>query len=429
MLIERKLITYLYERIDYSHYILNLKINDKIILMTAVNVFLKERTYKSLKTSERYSNILKRFFDFIISNNANITQNFWREVTDSDIREWQGYIIKNRDNKNKKRPKDDTVYLDACIVFDFYSWAERNHFPVLINSTSVDWKFNFRDESKLLSSKGILSGSVPDYANIDIRNTRIKQFRNSSSNKSDTIMEFENIKALVNSYSDPVYPVMFLLALATGMREQGVCSFPYIGIGENDHIRTYPEIKNSVPKDPKEKTPKTFPFTTIEKGNKQRTLQVNMSAWKVICIIYLPLYYRRKKLFKNKFPNKNVDAVFFLNKAGKPVTPKMVSDATNRAKKKLNDQHFHWSFHSTRDWYATMFIIKHLTREQINAAHYDAAIEDALRKQLGHSDIRTTYMHYIRVASLLLATRNGELDFSLGNSDDFWNNIAKTIDN
>ncbi|BDU42240.1 hypothetical protein TUMSATVNIG3_10380 [Vibrio nigripulchritudo] len=102
MLIERKLITYLYERIDYSHYILNLKINDKIIFMTAVNVFLKERTYKSLKTSERYSNILKRFFDFIISNNANITQNFWREVTDSDIREWQGYIIKNRDNKNKK---------------------------------------------------------------------------------------------------------------------------------------------------------------------------------------------------------------------------------------------------------------------------------------------------------------------------------------
>ncbi|MCC4852537.1 site-specific integrase, partial [Vibrio lentus] len=97
------------------------------------------------------------------------------------------------------------------------------------------------------------------------------------------------------------------------------------------------------------------------------------------------------------------------------------------AKKKLKN--FGWSFHSTRDWYATMFIIRHLSREKINASHYDAAIEDSLRRQLGHSDIRTTYMHYVRVASILLATQSGELDFSLGKGEDFWGDIIGEMTN
>lgn len=425
MNIERPLITYLHERKKFTHHVLTFNDNSSITMMSAVNLFLKAKAHKSVKTSDRYSSVLKRFFDFVIKNNKNVSQNFWREVEDRDIREWQGYRVQNRDKKRKERPSDDTVFKDACIVLDFYSWADKNHFPVIINPSSRDWKFNFRDESRLLSSKNILSGSSPDNSNIDIGNTRRRNTRSTETKKHVTIMDLEDIKLLVTSYVDPVYAAMFLLALATGMREQGVCSFPYIGYGENDHIRPYPEIKSTIAKDPKNNIPKTFSFTVVEKGNKKRTLQVNTAAWKMICKAYLPLYYERRKLFKRKYPNKDPNAFFFLNKFGKPITPKMVADRTYYAKKRLNDKNFKWSFHNTRDWYATMFIIKHLSREQINGSHYDAAVEASLRKQLGHSDIKTTYMHYIRVASILLATQSGELDFSLGNSDDFWGKLTE----
>ncbi|MCB5460140.1 site-specific integrase [Vibrio lentus] len=426
MKIERRVITYQHEHRDISHHILALHNECSIILMSAINLFLKEKAYRSIKTSERYSSAIKRFLEFIIQNHESVTPNFWREVKDSDIREWQGLIVKNRDLNKKQKPSDDTVFKDACIVFDFYSWARTNKFPTLINVASIDWKYNYRDESKLLSSIGILSGSNPDYSNIDTGRRRSWQHK-SSQNKQVTIMSLEDLKSLVCSYNDVVYSSMFLLALATGMREQGVCSTPYIGLGINGHIRPYPDIKNTVPKDPKGNIPQIFDFTIVEKGSKTRTLKVNMAAWKIICKTYLPLYYQRRKLFEKKHPNKDANAFFFLNKSGHPVTPKMISDRTYIAKKKLKN--FGWSFHSTRDWYATMFIIRHLSREKINASHYDAAIEDSLRRQLGHSDIRTTYMHYVRVASILLATQSGELDFSLGKGEDFWGDIIGEMTN
>lgn len=424
MNIERPLITYQHERKEVTHHILTLHSDNTIILMSAVNLFLKEKAYKSIKTSERYSSAIKRFLEFIIKKNEQASLNFWREVQEGDIREWQGSIVQKRDQSHKQKPSDKTIYTEACIVFDFYCWARKCGFPTLINESATEWKFNYRDESRLLTSKNILSGSNPGYANIDTGN---KRSRNADSNKKVTIMSTENIKQLSCSYSDPVYSVMFLLALATGMREQGVCSVPYIGYGANDHIRPYPEIKKTIPKDSKGEIPKTFDFTVVEKGSKIRTLKVNMAAWKVVCITYMPLYYERRKLFEKKHPDKNANAFFFLNKAGNPVTPKMVADRTYTAKQ--NFEHFDWSFHSSRDWYATMFIIKHLSRERIDASHYDAAIEEALRKQLGHSDIRTTYMSYVRTASILLATQSGELDFSLGKDDDFWGDITKGTTN
>ncbi|ANQ25869.1 hypothetical protein BA894_05165 [Vibrio natriegens] len=425
MKIERALVSYRFEERDLAHHVLIFSHNGSEVLLSAINLYLKERAYKSIKTSERYSSAIKRFLEFIISRDNNITSTFWRNVRNSDIREWQGSIVKKRDSEGRQKPNDDTIFQEACIVCDFYSWAQKNNFPTLTSITSLSWKYNYRDESKLLRNINVFSGNSPDYSNIDIGIKRGSKSRCSRKRKQVTIMSTEDIRRLMKAYSDPVYPAMFILALATGMREQGVCSFPYIGIGINDHIRNYPEILNKVSQTSRnQEAPKTFPFTVMEKGSKTRTLQVNMSAWKVICASYLPLYYERRKLFERKNLGKKPDHVFFLNKLGVPVTPKMIADRTYDAKKKLNDKNFRWSFHNTRDWYATSFIIKHLTTDQINSSHYDAAIEDALRRQLGHSDIRTTYMHYVRVASLLLATRSGKLDFSLGKNEKFWNNIS-----
>lgn len=424
MIIEREYISYQHEKRIISHHVMFLHHEGVITMLSAVNIFLKSRAFKSRKTSERYSSAIKRFFEYLIKIKKADSSNFWREVTELDIREWQGYLVRLRDKAKINRPKDETIFSEACIVFDFYAWADENNFPVLITPSSTSWKLNFRDESKLLKSVSMLSGSGVDYANIDIGKDGVSRSRSFNCDKGVTIMTTENISNLLEKYDDIVYPVMFLLALSTGMRAQGICSVPYIGYGANDHIRTYPEILNTIsrPNDPE--TPKTFSYTVTEKGSKTRTIQVNVAAWKVICKTYLPVFFERRKLLIQKHKDIDPNSVFFINKKGVPVTPKMIADRTLAAKKKLNDKSFTWSFHNTRDWYATMFIIKHLSKEKIEAAHYDAAVENSLKRQLGHRDIRTTYMHYIRVASILLATQSGELDFSLGMDDDFWSLVS-----
>lgn len=396
-------------------------VNKDHILISAVNIYLKLHASKSIQTSERYSSAIKRFFDYLIrqQHKSTIDHNFWRKAEIQDIRKWQGELVSARDAKHLKKPSDKTIFDLAKIVHQFYCWASKSGFPVIINHSSKEWIFSYKNESKLIQSKSMISGSAPDHANIDLGGKTTKQ---QATNKKMIIMSDEDIGALINKYKDPVYPLLLLLALSTGMREQGCISIPYIGVGVNGHIRPYPDIKNEL-KNPD--VVKTFSYTVMEKGSKERTLQVNMAAWELICSIYLPLYYQRRKLFIKKFPNTNCNAHFFLKKNGEPVTEKNIADQTYLAKQGLAN--FPWTFHSARDWYATNFIIRHLNRSKIDNLHYDAAVEEQLRLQLGHNDIKTTYMHYIRQASLILAIQNGELDYTLGKDEDFFRGLLNII--
>jgi len=416
MNILRELLEYRFENKTYSHHIL-IAATDKKILLSSVNIYLKLHASRSIQTSERYSSAIKRFLDYLITQKSKdlIDYNIWRQAKIDDIRKWQGSLVTLRDAENLKKPSDKTILDTAKIVYHFYCWASQSGFPVIINSTSKDWKYNFRDESKLVKVNSMISGTSPDHANIDLGGKTIKH---APTSKKTLIMSDDNIGSLMKAYKDPVYPALLMLALATGMREQGCVSMPYIGVGVNGHIRPYPDIKNELKNG---NTAKTFSFTVKEKGSKVRTLQVNMAAWKTICNFYLPLYYERRKLFKKKFPNENSNAHFFLKKNGVPVTEKNIADQTYLAKQNLAP--FPWSFHSGRDWYATNFIIKHLSFVEVNNLHYDAAVEEQLKLQLGHNDIKTTYMHYVRQASLVLALQNGQLDYTLGKDEGFFSSL------
>jgi len=417
MKIERELLTYKYNYQSLNHHIL-VAIDDNKTLLSAVNIYLEENASNSLKTSDKYSGAIKRFFEFVISQRSEeiIDSNFWREISYSQIKEWQAFQVYQRDKANNKKPSDKTIFENASIIHQFYVWARKKEFPVAIDAVLKDWKFNYRDESKLLTIHSMLSGSNPDHANIDIGSSNARA--RARVDNSIVIMDNDDIKALMNSYVDPVYPALLMLALGTGMREEGCVSMPYIGTGVNAHIRPYPEIMNTIKSGG---NAKTFGFTVTEKGRKTRTVQVNMAAWKTICSFYLPLYYERKKLFQLKYPEKNANSHFFLNKKGEPVTEKNISDMTYIAKRGI--EAFPWSFHSARDWYATNFITKHLSKSKINNMHYDAAVEELLRSQLGHKDIKTTYMYYIKKASIIIALQDGLLDYSLGMDSDFFGDL------
>lgn len=396
MKVEKQKISYRYRNYKLTHHIVYLRYGDEKILLSPFNLFLKDRASSSSKTSARYAGNICRFLNFILQRYIDDRQNFWRNASDDDLREWQQDQVKTRDQGKRKKPSDKTIYDNASLIHDLYGWLNKNQFPISMHLHTKDWKYNFKSESLLKHVRSQLSGNSVDHADISIGLTR-KQDRG----KNDfTIMSKEDCKRLLAAYKDPVYAACFLLALSTGMREEGICKMPYVGTGRNIHVRPYPEIIAEIG------DRKTFEYTVVEK-RKSRTLEVNVKAWQAVCKMYLPLYFKRRKLLQKKHSDINPDSVFFINSLGHPVTPEKISRMTYVAKKDLVD--FPWTFHSARSWYATQYMINNLSRSQLKANYYNAAVEDGLRRQIGHADISTTYKHYVKMASLILALREGDV--------------------
>jgi integrase len=409
MKVDKREISYKFKSTTYRHHVVYLCDGEKKILLSPFNLFLKDRASSSLETSARYAGNLCRFLNFILERYQGDHDNFWRNASNEDLREWQQTQVRERDLIKNTKPSDKTISDNAALIHDVYDWLKLNNFPISMYLTTKDWRFNFKSESLLKHVRSQLSGKSVDHSSISVGFSRT-----GDRNKRDfTIMSLTDREMLLGAYKDPVYSACFMLALGTGMREEGICKMPYLGNGENFHIRPYPEILAEIG------DKKTFEYSVVEK-RKKRTVLVNLKAWEAVCHIYLPHYFMRRKLLQKKYPDINPDSVFFINRLGHPVTPKMISSMTYVAKQDLID--FPWSFHSARPWYATQYMINNLSKNQLKAQFYNAAVEDGLRKQLGHSDIKTTYMYYIKMALVVSAL----LDGSIGQKT--WKDLEETAD-
>jgi hypothetical protein len=417
MEVERQRISYTYRNIDKTHFILVLKHRKNQYLLSEINLYLKDRTTSSSATSDKYSRTLLSFIRFLIKRckKQKLNYDIWRKATNEDLLDWQGYQVKKRDQIHATKPSDATIYDNAKLVHLFYIWASKREYPVAINNND-SWKYDYRANSKFIGSIDMISVNHSEATNSKA------EFRQKEPNKKLFIMSNDDIKKLMQGYKDPVYAAALMLSLATGMREEGVCSMPYIGKGKNSHICPYPEILSNLSNE----NNKTFDFTVTEKGVSTRTLQVNLAAWKSICLMYLPLYFERLKLYKKKHRSINHNNVFFLKKNGEPITPKNIADQTYLVKKTLKA--FPWTFHSARAWYATKFIIRHQSKEEILGVYYNSAVEDQLKKQMGHKDYKTTYTHYMKQASLILHLKENKMDFSFEEDDTFFSGLCRKFE-
>lgn len=396
MKVAKREVTYRFDDRQYHHHVVYLNDDKQKILISPFNLYLKQHASSSIKTSEKYAVTMVRFLNFLLERYTEDGEKFWRSVTETDLRQWQHQQVRERDTAGKRKPSDQTISQNANFIHNVYSWLKKMNFPISMHFNTTEWKFNFKEESLLRHTRSQLAGHSTDHRAISL-----KEHRTQDGNKNDVVIMSKNdVTRLMSAYRDKVYAACFLLALGTGLREEGVCKMPYSGIGENMHIKPYPEILTEIG------TKKTFPYTVVEKG-KQRTLDVNVNVWKAICEIYMPLYYKRRKLLERKHPDINPDTVFFINKLGNPVSPKKISQMTTEAKKALSG--FPWTFHNARSWFATQFMINHLTRSQIESTYYNAAVEEGLRRQIGHNDIKTTYKYYLRMASIVIATANQQV--------------------
>lgn len=385
-----------------QHYILKaLLSNNKEVLLSHPNLFLYHETNRAINTSKRYANIISQFYSYLSTeekfNNIDISK-YHVLIDNRDIKKWQIYRQIKRVEKQSVKPTSKTIFDDARILLNFFKWLHNAGYITNVSLQYKDWIPNFKNK-RMLNYIQHKAKKVIDAKNIKT----LDKERRQSSLKS--LITNKEIKALIDAYSDPVYSALFKLSLGTGMRPVELVQFPYIGNGVNKNIMPYSQM---------DKNNATVEFTVVGKGKKKRTVRINIKDLKELEETYInPFYNNRKKLYREKYGITCPPSILFLNKSGKPITPTMISRRTNDAKLKAIQSYpdFRQSitFYEARHWWPTMFAIEFFKEKLFDESSevLYAAFAEALRNQMGHEDIETTYKYYIDMARLVYSAQQG----------------------
>jgi len=388
--------------LNVTHCILIAHQRGKNILLSHPNLFLYQKTRQSIKTSLRYASVISMFYRFLSTQKKMKGKELgvYHMLADNkDIMRWQVQRQLERVEKQSLRPSLETTFEDAKILLVYFNWLNLKGYLTNVDVQLKTWRANFRTRRMLsyIQSKSRIK--------IDADNIRVLE-KKSRQRKSNFLITDQEIKFLLEAYSDPVYACLFNLALGTAMRPMDLVKFPYIGNGENLHILPYSEM------DKKSITTKYTVYSS--KGSKDRTINIHLEDLKALEDNYItPHYAKRKKLYKERHGQPCPPHILFLNKKGEPVTESMISSRTNDAKEKLlklgKDFRPHLVFYQARHWWPTQHIIntfgERLLTESLDVLYLATA--QAITDQLGHEDIETTYKYYVDMARVIMMVYKG----------------------
>ena len=395
-----------YQNINYNnnveHYVIMAEYGSKHLLLSMPNLYLYEKTRSSTQTSKRYATLITKFYKFVstLARFKGISPgDYHSHITNNELRHWQIQRQEQRVIQNRLRPSSATIYNDACVVLYFFEWLHDRKIATGVNIYKKTWVANFKNR-RLLSYIEKRARSVLDKNSIKALDRQARQ------KKPKALISKQDIHNLIESYPDSAYKCLFKFALATAMRPMELVKFPYMGNGKNRHILPYSEMDQSV---------KTFTYEVLGKGSKYRDIIIPAYALNMLNSEYIETEYRsRAKLYEKVFGKKCPPSTLFLTAEGVPVSPKMISEATNYAKKLAvcKDPKFKASniFYHTRKWWPTLMMIQHHNGEGIlqkNAEVLDLALAEVLMNQLGHESFLTTYNHYLVMGRYLVMANKG----------------------
>lgn len=390
--------------IKVSHYVLVAHEHKYSILLSHANLFLYSTTRSSIKTSLRYSNIISRFYRFLSTQEKyqKLSASQYHGVADNrDIRLWMISRQVNRVKKQSAKPSSETIFEDAKILLQFFNWVHNSGYITNVKVTLKNTIANFTKNSLLsyIQAKARVT--------IDAKDIRVLDKESRQKRRKSLISDSE-IRLYCESFTDPVYSAMFMLALGTAMRPMDLCRVPYMGNGRNTHIMPYSEM---------DQEPKTFEYTVYKsKGNKTRTIIIHRDDLEQLNENYIKPYYdERRKLYKARYGRDCPLDILFLTDRGIPVTPARVASRGNAAKVRAmeKDKNFHESinFYESRHWWPTMFLIRFFQEALLTDA-VDvmwAACGEVLIDQMGHEDIETTFAHYVHMGRVVMMANQGKV--------------------
>ena len=386
-----------------EHYALIAHVDGKNILLSHANLFLYSITRLSIKTSSRYSSIISMFYRYLSTQEkfAKHKVSKYHILADNrDIRRWQVARQAERIAKQSPKPSSETIYEDAKILLIFFAWLNDSGFITNVDVRKKNWKANFKSNHMLSYIQNMAKIKI-DAKNIRVLDKERRKIRSKS------LITNVEIKALIESFSDPVYAAMFKLSLGTAMRPMDLCAFPYIGNGKNKHVMPYSEMT---------KEHKVVDYTMVSKGNKTRKIKINIRDLEALEKHYIiPCYHERATKYEHRYGEKCPPSILFLNKSGVPVTPEMVSSRTNYAKEKAisNQPDFREkiTFYEARHWWPTQFLITFFKEKLLTEAAdaLCAACSDVLANQMGHENLETTFKHYVDMGRLIMLAHEGPI--------------------
>jgi len=284
------------------------------------------------------------------------------------------------------------------VVLSIFHWLNSNGYATNVNVNLKTWVANFKSDDMLnyLQSK--------ETAKIDSSSIRVLDRERRQKTRKSLITNDE-IRDLIEAFSDPVYGEMFRLSLGTAMRPVELCRFPYYGSGKNAHILPFSSMGKGAP---------TVAYTTVGKGNKTRTIRVNTKDLQSLEWNYIQPYYReRVEKYEMRFGHKCPLSQLFLTKRGTPVTPGNVAVRTHAAKLVAMSRNPGFresiSFYDARHWWPTQFLISFFGGDLLTKTTdvLFAACAEVLRNQMGHESLETTYKHYVDLARVVFMAHKG----------------------
>lgn len=405
--IERKEITYFsYELgVEVTHHILIAHENRKQVLLSYPNLYLYMCTRNSIATSARYSNLISMFYRFLstLEEFKDVDSGLYHALANNKhLRLWQIHRQVERIQNNSEHPTTATTVEDAKVLLGFFRWIVESGYVTAVQVLLKNNLANFKHRHLLnyIEAKGRTV--------IDGRNIKVLDRENRQKRKLSVITRNE-INLLAESYVDPVYSAMLKFALGTAMRPSELCKFPLYGNGVNKHILPHSEMRES--------DTSTVKYSVIRgKGGKTREIVINEADLKELENSYTNPHYRaRAKRYQEKYGKPCPPSILFLTEDGEPVTASRISRRTYDAKKKAiaKDGSFRPGirFYDSRGWWPTMFLVKFFKEELLtqSADALYAACAEAIKNQLGHEDIETTYKHYIDMARVVMMAHQGKV--------------------
>jgi site-specific recombinase XerD len=215
----------------------------------------------------------------------------------------------------------------------------------------------------------------------------------------------KNHKAALGLMDDMVYRIIATIIRITGLRPRDLFQLPYRGKGVNDGFIPY-ELSELPPVIEK----KDIHFYFRSKG-KDRSIEFPGVLWRIICELYIPRRRERAEIYYKKHGISPKNDQLFLTEEGRVVNAYMLrynfAKVVERARAlPLDGPNLvftgrRYNPRMLRHSCATYFVYEHLKKfNQLGRPYrYDPAVDEKLRRILGHEDVETTYKYYVHLVN------------------------------
>ncbi|MFV8781889.1 hypothetical protein ACNKU7_05650 [Microbulbifer sp. SA54] len=297
--------------------------------------------------------------------------------------------------KNIYGPTHGTISHIAYRIWSFYQWARKNGYRHFLDLDADEVKINISQQKLLAHINSTVTISRLGF-NLPCGRPAIHE------KEIQKFVKQSDFEIAVSEMDDAVYKVIAVIIRITGLRPKDLFQIPYRGTGCNAGFIPY-----DIDDIPDKLENQSIYFEFNSKG-KRRSIQFPGKLWRVICELYIPIRRKRAHLYELKHGIPPRNNRLFLSNRGDIVSYGMLHNNFNKVVEKIHSSHLSEEFGATRfnarmlrHTCATYFVYEALEKQNRLGRHfvYDAALDEDLRKLLGHNDIKTTLEYYVHLVN------------------------------